>query len=136
MAAKAHATQVVWALQILAATQFFLTALDKLGDAPVMVQLFAAVGFGQWFRYVTGIIELIGAVLLLVPGVAALGAALLAMTMIGALVAHFTVLPYSPAKPIVLLVMVGIVFWVRRTELFKASTTEPVSSARSAGHLM
>ena len=43
--------------------------------------------------------------------------------MIGALIAHFTVLPYSPAKVIVLLVMVSVVFWVRRPDLFKASTT-------------
>ena len=113
----------MWAFQILAAAQFFMTGLDKVSDAPVMVQLFAAVGFGQWFRYVTGTIEMISSVLLLVPRVAALGAALLAMTMFGALIAHFTVLPYSPAKVIVLLVMVSVVFWVRRPELFKASTT-------------
>lgn len=124
MAARALAvTGLVWAFQILAAAQFFMTGLDKLSDAPVMVQLFAAVGFGQWFRYVTGTIEIVSSVLLLVPGVAALGAALLAMTMAGALIAHATVLPYSPAKVIVLLVMVSVVFWARRPELFKASTT-------------
>ena len=124
MAARALAvTELVWAFQILAAAQFFMTGLDKVSDAPVMVQLFAAVGFGQWFRYVTGTIEIVSSVLLLVPGVAALGAALLAMTMAGALIAHATVLPYSPAKVIVLLVMVSVVFWARRPELFKASTT-------------
>jgi putative oxidoreductase len=124
VAARALAvTELVWAFQILAAAQFFMTGLDKLSDAPVMVQLFAAVGFGQWFRYVTGTIEIVSSVLLLVPGVAALGAALLAMTMAGALIAHATVLPYSPAKVIVLLVMVSVVFWARRPELFKASTT-------------
>ena len=122
MAAKGlAATDLVWAFQILAAAQFFVTGLDKLSDAPVMVQLFAAVGFGQWFRYVTGALEIVGAVLLLVPSVAAIGAALLTMTMIGALIAHFTVLPYSPAKPIVLLVMVSVVFWVRRPDMFRAS---------------
>jgi putative oxidoreductase len=115
---SAAATGLVWALQLLAAAQFFLTGLDKLSDAPVMVQLFAAVGFGQWLRYVTGTIEIVSAALLLMPRMAAIGAALLAMTMIGALVAHFTVLPYSPAKPIILLVMVSIVFWVRRPDLF------------------
>ena len=30
---------------------------------------------------------------------------------------------YSPAKVIVLLVMVSVVFWARRPELFRASTT-------------
>jgi putative oxidoreductase len=113
---SAALTDVVWALQILAAAQFFLTALDKLSDAPVMVQLFDAVGFGQWFRYFTGIVELTGAVLLLVPSTAAVGAVLLAATMIGALVAHFTILPFSPFKPIALLIMVAIVFWARRSQ--------------------
>jgi putative oxidoreductase len=114
---------MVWAFQILAAAQFFLTGLDKLSDAPLMVQLFAAVGFGQWFRYFTGTVEVVSAVLLLMPSRAALGAALLAMTMIGALIAHATVLPFSPIKAIILFVMVSVVFWGRRQDLFKASTT-------------
>jgi putative oxidoreductase len=107
----------VWALQILAAAQFFVTGLDKLGDAPPMIQLFQTVGFGQWFRYFTGTLEVVSAVLLLMPRLAALGAALLALGMIGALIAHATVLPFSPVKAIVLLVMVSVVFWVRRREL-------------------
>jgi putative oxidoreductase len=124
VAAKEPAvTQMVWAFQILAAAQFFLTGLDKLGDAPPMVQLFAAVGFGQWFRYFTGTVEIVSAVLLLMPSRAALGAALLAVTMIGALIAHATVLPFSPAKALVLFVMVSVVFFVRRGELFRASAT-------------
>ena len=113
---------MVWAFQLLAAAQFFLTGLDKLGDAPPMVQLFAAVGFGQWFRYFTGTVEIISAVLLLMPSRAALGAALLAATMIGALVAHITVLPFSPAKAIILLVMVIVVFWARRRELVASAS--------------
>jgi putative oxidoreductase len=114
--------ELVWAFQVLAAAQFFLTGLDKLGDAPPMVQLFEAVGFGQWFRYFTGAVEVSSAVLLLMPSLAAIGAALLTVTMIGALIAHATVLPFSPFKAIALLVMVSTVFVVRRRELFRAST--------------
>ena len=124
-ARKGVAVEVVWAFQILAAAQFFLTGLDKLSDAPVMVQLFTAVGFGQWFRYFTGTAEVLSAVLLLVPSLAAVGAAMLIVTMVGAFVAHMTVLPYSPMKVITLLAMVSIVFWARRSEIkvFSASTT-------------
>jgi uncharacterized membrane protein YphA (DoxX/SURF4 family) len=121
-ARRGPAADLAWALQVLAAAQFLLTGLDKVGDAPAMVQLFDAVGFGQWFRYATGTIEIVSAVLLLVPSTAAIGALLLAMTMVGALVAHFTVLPYSPVKPIILLVMVSVVFWVRRPGQSTAST--------------
>jgi putative oxidoreductase len=105
---------VAWAFQILAATQFFLTGLDKLSDAPPMVQLFATVGLGQWLRYVTGVIEIAGSIALLVPSLVLVGAALLAMTMVGALVAHFTVLPFPPVKPITLLAMILVVALARR----------------------
>ena len=86
-----------------------------------MVQLFDAVGFGQWFRYFTGTVEVFSSVLLLMPSQAAVGAALLAVTMIGALIPHATILPFSPLKAIILFVMMSVVFWVRRPELFKAS---------------
>jgi uncharacterized membrane protein len=33
-----------------------------------MVGLFDAIGIGQWFRYLTGGLEVLGAVALLVPG--------------------------------------------------------------------
>ena len=63
-----------------------------------MMQLFPTVGFGQWLRYFTGTLEVVSAVLLLMPPLAPIGAALLALTMACALVAHSTVLPFSPAK--------------------------------------
>lgn len=50
----------------------------------MMVQTFAGVGVGQWFRYLTGIIEIGSAVLRGVPGRQAIGAGLLVCTMIGA----------------------------------------------------
>ena len=117
MAARVPAVaEVAWAFQVLVAAQFFLTGFDKISDAPGMVQLFATIGFGQWFRYATGTIEMVSAVLLLVPRMAVIGAALLALTMIGALIAHFTVLPFPPIKPIVLLAMLSVVLWARLGE--------------------
>jgi uncharacterized membrane protein YphA (DoxX/SURF4 family) len=115
VAARARtAADLAWALQILAAVQFFLTGLDKVSDAPAMVQLFQTVGFGQWLRYFTGSLELVGAALLLIPSRAAAGAALLVAVMIGAIAAHLTVLPFPPVKPIILLLMLAAVLWVRR----------------------
>ena len=43
-----------------------------------MIALFDALGIGQWFRYVTGSLEVLGALLLVVPGKTAFGAVLLA----------------------------------------------------------
>ena len=107
----------LWALQILAAAAFLAAGGTKLAGAAPMVATFNAIGVGQWFRYVTGGIEVVSAVLLLVPGLAALGALLLACTMIGAVLTHLTVLHTNPAPPLVLLVVVAVILWGRRDQI-------------------
>jgi len=67
-----------------------------------MVDLFAQIGLGQWFRVVTGVVEIAGAVALLIPGLASLGALWLGGTMIGAVATHVFVLHTSPVPAIVL----------------------------------
>ena len=74
-----------------------------------MVALFDAVGIGQWFRYVTGSLELLGALLLLVPGKTAFGAVSLACVMAGAVVAHLTVVPAPPTPALVLFALTALI---------------------------
>ena len=81
-----------------------------------MVALFQAIGWGQWFRYVTGAIEASAAVALLVPSAAVFGALLLVPTMIGA-VATNLILGQSPVAPLVLLAVASTIAWARRREL-------------------
>ena len=93
----------------------------KLAGAEMMVQMFDMVGVGQWFRYVTGAIELGSAILLWVPGFAAYAAGLLVCTMIGAFLAHMTVLSamgMGAAVPAVVLgVLAALVLWANRAQL-------------------
>ena len=103
-----------WALQGLAAVAFLAAGGSKLAAAPAMVDMFAKIGAGQWFRYLTGALEVFGAVSLLVPRAAFYGALLLAMVMVGAIVTHLAVLGGSPIPALVLLVIVGTVAWLRR----------------------
>jgi uncharacterized membrane protein YphA (DoxX/SURF4 family) len=103
-----------WVLQGLAAFAFLAAGGFKLAAAPAMVEVFAKLGAGQWFRYLTGALEVIGAVALLVPRAAFYGAVLLAIVMIGAIVTHLAVLGGSPVPALVLLVIVGTVAWLRR----------------------
>ena len=111
---------VLWILQILAAAMFFLAGGLKLGGVAPMVEMFDKIGLGQWFRYVTGGLEVTGAVLLLIPATVTLGGALLAVTMVGAIATHLFILGGSPVPAIVLFVMVGTVTWYR----WPASITE------------
>jgi uncharacterized membrane protein YphA (DoxX/SURF4 family) len=103
-----------WVLQGLAAAAFLAAGGSKLAAAPAMVEMFAKLGAGQWFRYLTGSLEVIGAVALLFPKAAFYGAVLLAMVMVGAIVTHLAILGGSPIPALVLLVIVGTVAWLRR----------------------
>jgi len=103
----------VWVLQIVAAVAFLAAGGAKLSGAPEMVAVFEKVGVGQWFRYVTGGLEIVGAVALLVPRFAFYGAALLVAVMAGAVFTHLVVLGGNPAPAVVLLGLTGAIAWMR-----------------------
>jgi hypothetical protein len=96
MANSKAGNAVAWILQIAAAAMFLMAGGSKLAGAQPMVEMFAAIGVGQWFRYVTGTIEVVSALLLLMPSMAAIGGALLVCVMVGAIIAHLTILHTSP----------------------------------------
>jgi putative oxidoreductase len=107
----------LWAVQIALAGMFLLAGSSKLLGAPAMVGLFDAIGIGQWFRYVTGLIEVSSAVALVVPSVAVFGALALVATMIGAIAVHLFIVGGSPAMPVILLLGSISVLWARRQQL-------------------
>ena len=91
------ASVALWATQIVLAAMFLFAGGSKLLGAPAMVDLFTAIGFGQWFRYVTGAIEVSAAVALLIPSAALFGAMLIIPTMLGAAATNLF-LGQSPAS--------------------------------------
>lgn len=107
----------LWTLQVLVALAFLAAGSGKLLGSPDMIALFDAVGVGQWFRYVTGSLEVLGALLLVIPGKAAFGAVLLACIMAGAVVAHLTVLHTAATAPLVLFALAALIAWGRRLQL-------------------
>ncbi len=107
----------LWTVQVALAGMFLLAGGSKLVGAPAMVALFNTIGLGQWFRYVTGIIEVASAVALLVPAFAVFGALALVPTMVGAVLAELFVVHDSAVPPAILLLGVALVVWARRHEL-------------------
>jgi len=93
---------------------FFLVGGAKLIGRHDMIELFRSIGVGQWLRYVTGSLEVLGAVLLLVPRLSGLGALLLVGVMLGAVPTHLFVVGGSPLQAIILLIVTGVVAWGRR----------------------
>ena len=78
----------LWTLQALVALTFVAAGSGKLLGSAAMIALFDAVGIGQWFRYVTGSLEVGGAIGLFVPALAPFAALLLAGVMVGAILTH------------------------------------------------
>ncbi|MHC2001751.1 DoxX family protein [Methylobacterium sp. CM6241] len=110
-------TIATWSLQILLALVFLAAGGAKLAGVPMMVQVYDLIGVGQWFRIVTGLVEVAGAVALLIPGYAAFAALWLACTMVGAIIAHLVVLPTPVAPAAVLLALTGTLAWLRRDQI-------------------
>jgi putative oxidoreductase len=105
---------VLWVLQIAAAGMFLMVGFLKLSGNAQLVGLFEAIGLGQWFRYLTGTLEVAGAFLLLIPRTSGLGALMLAGVMTGAVVTHVFIVGGSPLMAIILFVVTGVVAWGRR----------------------
>jgi putative oxidoreductase len=106
-------TIALWIVQIATAAMFLFAGSLKLAGVPVMVGLFDAIGIGQWFRYLTGSIEVVSAILLLIPSLAFFGALLLVPTMVGAVLTHLFIVGGNPAPASVLLAAAATIAWAR-----------------------
>lgn len=107
----------LWVLQVLLAALFVVAGLVKLAGVQEEVDAFAEIGLGQWFRYLTGVVELVGAIGLLIPRLCGLAALGLAGVMVGAVIVHLTVLPPATFAlfPAFLGVVLGLIVWGRWT---------------------
>jgi putative oxidoreductase len=108
----------LWVIRGLLALAFASAGGAKLYGVPMLVEEFQHIGLGQWFRYFTGTLELLGAFLILVPSLAAFGAALLICIMIGATIAHLFVIGGSPLPALVLLALSAMVAFAKRSQIF------------------
>jgi uncharacterized membrane protein YphA (DoxX/SURF4 family) len=75
-------------LNIIIAAIFLLSGGAKLSGLEFEIAAFELWGYPLWFMYMTGILEVSGAIGLLVKRVSALAAACLAALMIGAIATH------------------------------------------------
>jgi uncharacterized membrane protein len=128
-------------IELTLAAVFFLVGGAKLIGRPDMVRLFHDIGIGQWFRYVTGTIEVTGALLLIIPflsGAAAIG---LGAVMIVASLVELLVLHRPPLAAMACLSAHTLVAWRRvgrtsamspRTAIEPADVRSPLTRGMSA----
>jgi putative oxidoreductase len=104
-------------LQVVVALAFFVAGGAKVAGAPFMVQLIAQIGVGQWFRIVTGTVEIIGASALMQPRLTALDGLWLGATMFLAVLTHLFVAQTNPAGAIMLGPFSALIVYLRRDDL-------------------
>ncbi len=111
--------RAIWGIRILLALAFGAAGAAKLASVAPMVATFEAIGWGQWFRYATGGIEVVGALLMLTPATGLHAGLLLGATMAGAALSHLLVVPGSPVPAIVLGLLCALVVWHQRPAQFR-----------------
>lgn len=108
----------LWVLQGLLALMFLYSGASKFSARGIFwIELFARIGMGEWFRYFTGSLEVVCAVLLLIRRTSAIAAALLACAMAGAILTHLFILrdgyaALLPGFPLAILIAVA---WKRHS---------------------
>ncbi|WP_033257842.1 MULTISPECIES: DoxX family protein [Kitasatospora] len=110
--------RTVWTLRILMALFFALaSALPKLLALPAATEVFDAMGVGAWFMYLTGVVELAGAVGLLLPRLAGPAATALIAFLLCAFAVQLTAMHGENAgTPFLFMVPLAVIAWARRTE--------------------
>jgi len=121
---------VLWVLQIGVAVMFLMAGEMKLAGAPMMVAMFAKIGLGQWFRVLTGTLEVLGGIGLLTPRLSGVAATMLAGVMAGAVATHLFILGGSFVVPLVLLAVSAVIAWGRSQQVL--ALLAGVRSARPA----
>ena len=121
----------IWVLRVVLGLVFLAVGMTKLMGTGNTVEYFAAIGWGQWFRYVTGAIDVAGVALLFVPRWTCYGAALLACSVGTAAAISLTVLrgdpmwggPLTVFVPLVLTLLAAWLAWLTRAR--KPSSSRP-----------
>jgi uncharacterized membrane protein YphA (DoxX/SURF4 family) len=117
----------LWVLRVLLAALFLAAAFMKLTGAPMLVAEFDQVGLGQGFRYLTGALELAGAVLLLAPPVSRYGAILLLLIDVGAFVAQVERIHMDWVHTVVIGALLVLAIYLQRP-----AVTERIDPTRSS----
>jgi putative oxidoreductase len=108
-------TTVIVVLKIFLCLTFLLIGVFKLSGTAQTIQLFEAIGWGQWFRYLTGILDIIGAVLLFLPRWTFYGALILVCTIGSATLFCLISLHNNPAVPLTLTLLAVLLALMTRS---------------------
>ena len=107
---------VMWAFQIFLAVVFLAMGMAKLSGVQSAVALFERIAFGQWLRYFTGGMEVLGAILLLFGPYSVVGAGMILCTMVGAVLAHLFLIGGDVFPPAAFALVSALLIYMKRED--------------------
>jgi uncharacterized membrane protein YphA (DoxX/SURF4 family) len=113
------ANTALWVLQI-AAGLFFIgaSAFPKLIGHDSARVGFDAIGYGDWFMYLIGTLELAGGIALMIPVLSGLAALCFMALMVGAFTYEVTVIESGFwYTPVIIFAVMAVIAWGRRDSL-------------------
>jgi putative oxidoreductase len=117
-------TIAIWVLRVGLGLIFVRVGVTKLTGTAHTVDYFAAIGWGQWLRYLTGVLDIAGVALLFVPRWTLYGAIVLACSIGLATLISLTVLRGNStwggsqmvSVPLVLTLLAVSLVWLARPQ--------------------
>ncbi|MEV1176276.1 DoxX family protein [Nonomuraea sp. NPDC049784] len=103
-----------WVLQAVVAGLYLMSAIGKFSNAEPAASTFEAIGWGDWFRNLVGVLETAGAVALFVPPLAGAAALAFVVLMVCATLTEQFVSGGGVVLPLALLVLSAAIAWGRR----------------------
>lgn len=126
--AKARAKTIgLWLLTILLALLFGQTGVGKFA-VPAWADMFARWGYSDMFRYLIGVLEILGAIGLLIPRTASYAATGLIGIMIGGIVTHVLHGEIQWASDLLFAVLLSVLAYARRPTFLRKPQTASVPS--------
>lgn len=103
-------------LQVVLALFFIVASgLPKLFAASAAAESFDKIGFGDWYMYFVGSLEVAGGIALLIPVLSGVAATAFIGLMIGAFITNVTALDgHNAATPLILIIPFVLIAWARR----------------------
>ncbi|HEY6490193.1 MAG: DoxX family protein [Terracidiphilus sp.] len=102
----------VWVLRVLVGVLFVVIGAEKLTGTMGTVPFFAAIGWGQWFRYASGALDTAGALLIFAPRWTSYGAMVITCTVGLGTVLCYTMSLFNPLFPLAMTLLAAALAWM------------------------
>lgn len=101
-----------WILRVLIGLAFLGIGIEKLTGTMGTIPFFQAIGWGQWFRYVSGAMDTTGALLIFIPRWTSFGAFIITCTVGLGTVLCYTKALFNPTFPLVMTLLAATLVWL------------------------